>query len=90
MTAFGKKIKFLATIADRLSDQSLAVVITLRGVDDVETGIERAIQQFGDSLGRRVLIADLRSSKSEDRDVHIGLSKATFFHFVPEPRITRM
>ena len=43
MTALGEEIKFAAPFAHGLTDQLLAVVITLGGVDDVQSGIERAI-----------------------------------------------
>src|SRR5438874_13390931 len=80
MTAFGEKIKIFPTAAHRLSDQLLAVVITFGGVDHIEAGIERAVEQRSNSVFRRTLISDLRSSKSEDRDGHVGLSKAALFH----------
>jgi hypothetical protein len=91
MTALGEKIKFFSATAHCLSDQFFAVVVTFRGIDHIQTGIERAIQQFSDSFRRRVFVADLGSSKSEDRDIHVGLSKATLFHCLSdEPRIARM
>src|SRR5438105_832271 len=80
MTAFGKKIKFFSSIAHRLSDQLFTVVITFGRVDHVETGVERAVQQLCDRFRRSVLVADLGSSKSEDRDIHVGLSETALFH----------
>jgi hypothetical protein len=62
MTALGEKIKFFSATAHCLSDQLFAVVVTFRGVDHIQTGIERAIQQFSDNFRRRVFVADLGSS----------------------------
>ena len=44
MTALGEEIKILSSIAHRLANQLFAVVITLGRVDDVQSGVERAVQ----------------------------------------------
>src|SRR5437016_2687353 len=80
MAAFGEKIEFFPPIAYRLSDQLFAVIITFGGVDHVEAGVERAIEKLCDRFRRSLLVTDLGSSKSKSRNVHVGLSKATFFH----------
>ena len=43
VTAFREEVKFLSTIAYRVTNQLLAVVIALRGVNHVQAGIERTI-----------------------------------------------
>src|ERR1700730_8835258 len=80
MTAFREEIKFFSALAHGCANQFLAVVITFGGVDHVQTGVERAVQKFGDSLRCGMLITDLRSSETEDRNIHVGLTKATLFH----------
>src|SRR5437870_9233014 len=79
MTALGEKIKFFSATAHCLSDQLFAVVVTFRGIDHIQTGIERAVQQFSDSFSGRGFLADLESSNPETRAVHAGLPKAPLF-----------
>src|ERR1043166_9518798 len=79
MAAFGEEIKILSAIADGLTNQLLAVVITFRGVDHVQPGVEGAVQQIGDRLSGRALIPNLRSAESENGNVHIGFTETPLF-----------
>src|SRR5438445_11699520 len=80
MTAFGKEIKFLPSIVHGATDHFLAVVIAFGRINDVQPGIKRTVQQLRDLLVRHIVIADLRSAKSEHTNVHVGLAEASFFH----------
>src|SRR6266403_2292754 len=80
MTAFGEEIKFLPSIAHGLTDQFLAPVITFGRINNVQPGIKRTVQQLRDLFLRHIVIADLRSAKSEHANVHVGLAEASFFH----------
>src|SRR2546423_11400616 len=80
MAALGEKIKFLASTADGLADEFLAIVITFGGVDHVQTGIECAVQQFGYRFRGGVLVSNLGSAEPEDGNVHICFSEAPLFH----------
>jgi len=62
MPAFGEQVKVLAPASHGLSDQFLALEITLGGVDDIESGVEGAVKQVGDCLRCRLLEADLSAA----------------------------
>jgi hypothetical protein len=73
MTTFGKEVVVLAPRAHGCADQLFAGDVALGGVDDVEAGVQRAIQQFlyrgyGDAL-----ITNLRPAKAENAGKHIGI-----------------
>src|SRR5580692_1280918 len=68
MPAFRHEHDFRAPLGNRLADQRLAIGITFGGVDHVDPGIERGVQNFIDSLLRDRLVANLGTAKSEDAD----------------------
>jgi hypothetical protein len=81
MTAFRKQVVVTAPFADRLSDEFFAAFIAFAGVDDIQSGIERAFEQASDSFLVCSFKADLGSAESKDRYLHIGVSKLPLFHF---------
>src|SRR5438552_3642650 len=71
---------------DRLADQALAVVVALRGVDHVETGVERASEQPRDRPRAYALIADLGSAESEHARHDVRPAEPALLHrFVRAP-----
>ena len=46
MTAFGEKIKVFPPIAHCFADQFFTAAVAFACVNDIEPGIERALQQF--------------------------------------------
>src|SRR5207253_70666 len=71
---------------DRLADQALAVVVALRGVDHVQTGVERASEQPRDRPRAHALIADLGSAESEHARHDVRPAEPALLHrFVRAP-----
>jgi len=65
VTTLGEQMDVRPSTGDRLTDEGLGVAVALRGVDDVEAGVERIVQQptHGARLG--TLEADLRAAEAE-------------------------
>ena len=80
MSALREEVKIVAPMADGLADQFLTRFVALGGVDHVQPGIERAVQQLLDRLCRRAFVADLGSAKAEHRDLHVCLAELPLFH----------
>jgi hypothetical protein len=54
------------------ADHLLAVEVALGGVDDIQPGVPRVVEQPVDDGGRRMLVADLGAAEAQDTDVQIG------------------
>ena len=80
MTALREQVEILAPVGRGLADQLLTLHVTLGGIDDVESGIEGAVQQVGDRLRRRFLEADLGAAKPQHAHAHVGLTQLTRLH----------
>ena len=79
MPAFRHEDNLGAPFCDRVADQSLALGIALSGIDHVDTGVERGIQNLIDGLLRDRLVADLRPAESKSAHPEPGLSQHAIF-----------
>ena len=70
-------------MADGCADQLLAGVVTGGGVDDVEAGVERTVEQLFDRGRGNVAIADFRSAKADHVDRKSGSAKPPRLHLKP-------
>src|SRR4051812_25987394 len=77
MPAFREQEIIFSPISNRATDQFFAPVITLRRVDDVESGVERALQQLLDRLDRCFFESNFRAAKPEDADLHVCFAETT-------------
>ena len=50
MAAFREKVEVLAAMANCLADEFFTALIALSRIDDIQPGIQRAVQQFRDGL----------------------------------------
>src|SRR5262249_56340888 len=66
--------------AHRLADQLLAVLVALGGVDDVEAGVQRAVEEPRHRAAAHSLIADLRAPEAEDARFHVRLAELPSLH----------
>jgi hypothetical protein len=80
MAALCEKVKVLPAMTDRLADKFFAAFVALGGIDDIQTGIERAVEQAADGLCGSVFVANFRASEAEHGDLHVRLAKLPFFH----------
>jgi hypothetical protein len=80
MPALGEQVVFLAPAGRRLTDQFLALKVALCGIDDVESGIQSAIQQLGNCLHRCFLKTDLSPAKAQHAYPHVRLAQLPHFH----------
>ena len=80
VSAFRKKVKVVPAMTGRLADEFFTPFVALGRVDDIQTGIERAVQQFRDGLFGGVFVADFRAPKAEERNLHVCLAELPRFH----------
>ena len=78
MPAFGKKEELVPPLANRFANRFLAALIAFRRIDDVNAGIERAVQYLSNFF--KALACDGGSAKTEHGYVHIRSAKAALFH----------
>jgi hypothetical protein len=80
VAALCEKVEVLAAMADCLADKLFTAFVALGRVDDIQAGIERAVQQAGDRLCGSVFVAYFRASEAKHGNLHIRLAKLPFFH----------
>ena len=80
VTTLSKQEVLVAAPGHRVADQFLATWVAFRGIDHVQAGVERAVEQPLGYWKRNALIADLGASKAKNRDIHAGFSESAFFH----------
>ena len=80
MAALGKEIVVAPPFADCFSDEVFAAFIALARVDNIQSGVKRALEQASDSFLRRSFKADLGAAEAKDRYLHIGIPKLPLFH----------
>ena len=68
-----------AALGNRLADQRLAVGVALGGIDHVDAGVERGVQNLIDGLLRDRLVANLGTAESKRADSKPGLSQRAIF-----------
>jgi hypothetical protein len=78
MPAFGEKEKLSAPFADGIADRFLAALVALRCVDDVNAGVERAVQDLPDVFD--VFARGARAAKTQYGHIHIRSAEAPLFH----------
>src|SRR5579863_6393319 len=89
MPALRHQNKLRTAMGNRLSNQRLAVGIALSRIDHVDSGVERGIQNFIDSLLCDRLVANLGAAKSKRTDSKPGLSQRAVFDCHKFRRIRR-
>ena len=67
-------------MADGRANQLFAGVVTGGGIDDIETGVERAVEQLFDGAHCHILITDFRSAEAENADRESGSAKPPRLH----------
>ena len=80
MAAFGKQVKLIPSVRDRLPDQFLAVGITFCGVNHIQPRIQRAAQQPLHIGERSPLKSDLRPAEAQRADFQACPSQCPSFH----------
>jgi hypothetical protein len=80
VAALGEEVELAAPRANGTADELFAVLVALGGVDHVEPGVERAVQEPGDSAPAHALVADLRASESENARHHVGATEPASLH----------
>ena len=63
-----------------IADQLFGITIALRGIDDVEAGIQGFVEEAADCLFRDVRKADFRTAKTKDAYIHIRSAKSALLH----------
>src|SRR5947207_457993 len=95
MTALGEEIVFAATMARSFADQFFASFITFAGIDNIEPGIQRTVQQTFDGFFRRAFKANLGPAETKNANLHVCLAELPLFHllivgrFCETPRFTK-
>src|SRR5204862_4297771 len=76
----GEEMELAAPAAHRAPDERLAVGVALGGVDHVQAGVERGVEQPGRGALAHALVADLAAAEAERRDLHVGASEPPPLH----------
>jgi hypothetical protein len=78
----GDLVVLARAIRDGVADQRLGVSVALGGVDDVEAGVERFLQQQSNAARIGGLEADLRAAESEHADPQSRPAELALLHQV--------
>jgi hypothetical protein len=72
VAALGEQVDIAAPPGDGLADERLRVAVALGGVDDVEAGLERVVEQPPHRCHLDAIEADLGPAKPQHADVQLG------------------
>src|SRR5215813_7294285 len=80
VSALREEMKVAAAAAHRLADELFAVLVALRGVDHVETGVESAAEEPRHCTNADPLVTDLRTPEAENAHGQTGLAERPSLH----------
>src|SRR2546421_11072057 len=72
MATLGQDVKILTPMTHCAADKLFAVAIAGSSVDEIESGVEASLEQFGGLRERNLAIADFRSAEAQSADHHLG------------------
>jgi hypothetical protein len=87
VTALREQEELLAPMSDRVRDLDFGLRIALGGIDDVQPGIERSIQQLVDDRLLDAAVPDLGAPEPEHGDVHVGRAEPPLLERVRGNRV---
>ena len=80
MPALREEIVIVTAFADCFSDEFFAAFVAFARIDNVQAGIERALEQASDCFLGRTFKADFGAAETKHRDLHISLAELPLFH----------
>src|SRR6267378_3037619 len=85
----GEEMELAAPAAHRAADERLAVGVALGGVDHVQAGVERGVEQPGRGALAHALVADPAAAEAERGDLQVGASEPPPLHHSSRQTLAR-